>query len=141
MSPYSNICRIKLGTVFKMYKIVPRCIATDTRFSHRVFACAAVHSMANMRLSLMNIIFIFRSIYEGDTPPPFLVRSIQVFLGRTQYAKGQYAVRNNSVKSYAALKNKYLIVFRNYSRKYHTAIENKTRDWQINIVNKGQWHD
>jgi len=37
--------------------------------------------------------------------PPHLVRSIQVFLGRTQYAKGQYAVRNYSVKSYAALKN------------------------------------
>jgi len=44
---------------------------------------------------------------EGDTP--LLVRSIQGFLGRTQYTKGQYAVRNNSVKSYAALKNSHFL--------------------------------
>jgi len=62
MSAYSNICRMKSETVFKMYKIVPRYIATDTRFPTGFFACAAVHSMANMRLSLMNIIFIFRRI-------------------------------------------------------------------------------
>jgi len=63
-------------------------------------------------------------IGEGDTP--LLVRSIQGGggLGRTQYAKGQYAVRNYSVKSYAALKKIIILVFRNYSRKYHTAIEN-----------------
>jgi len=28
---------MKLGTVYKMYKIVPRCITTDTHFSHRVY--------------------------------------------------------------------------------------------------------
>jgi len=32
---------------------------------------------------------------------PLLVRSIQVFLDGTQYAKGWYAVRRNSVISYA----------------------------------------
>jgi len=37
---------------------------------------------------------------EGDTPP-LLVRSIQVFLDGTQYAKGWYAIRRNSVISYA----------------------------------------
>ena len=40
---------------------------------------------------------------EGDTPPLWYAVFSGV-LGRTQYAKGQYAVRNNSVKSYAALK-------------------------------------
>jgi len=39
------------------------------------------------------------------TPP--LVRSIQVFLDGTQYAKGWYAVRRNSVISYADI-NFYL---------------------------------
>jgi len=37
--------------------------------------------------------------------PPFWYAVFRGGLGRTQYAKGQYAVRNNSVKSYAALKN------------------------------------
>jgi len=40
------------------------------------------------------------------TPPhPHLVRSIQVFLDGTQYAKGQYAVGKNPVKSYAKSNN------------------------------------
>jgi len=43
---------------------------------------------------------------EGDTPP-FWYAVFRGVLGRTQYAKGQYAVRNNSVKSYAALKNSH----------------------------------
>ena len=80
------------------------------------------HNLAPIKLDLEPEPLTVGKI-EGDTP--FLVRSIQGFLGRTQYAKGQYAVRNNSVKSYAALKNSYfLIVFRNSSRKYHTTIEN-----------------
>jgi len=33
--------------------------------------------------------------------PPFLVRTIQGGLRRTQYAKGRYAVRKNPVLSYA----------------------------------------
>jgi len=42
---------------------------------------------------------IFLLIIEGDTP--LLVRSIQGDLDGTQYAKGRYAVRRNSVISYA----------------------------------------
>ena len=41
--------------------------------------------------------------------PPFWYAVFRGGLGRTQYAKGQYAVRNNSVKSYAALKNSHLL--------------------------------
>ena len=54
--------------------------------------------------------------------PPFWYAVFRGVLGRTQYAKGQYAVRNNSVKSYAELKNiQFFIVI---TQKYHTAIEN-----------------
>ena len=42
---------------------------------------------------------------EWGWNPPFWYAVFRGGLGRTQYAKGQYAVRNNSVKSYAALKN------------------------------------
>ena len=48
-------------------------------------------------------------MYEGETPPFGTQYSGGGGLGRTQYAKGQYAVRNNSVKSYAALKNSHLL--------------------------------
>jgi len=39
-------------------------------------------------------------MHQGNTPP-LLVRSIQRDLDGTQYAKGRYAVRRNSVISYA----------------------------------------
>jgi len=41
--------------------------------------------------------------------PPFWYAVFRGVLGRTQYAKGQYAVRNNSVKSYAAFKNSHFL--------------------------------
>jgi len=41
--------------------------------------------------------------------PPFWYAVFRGVLGRTQYAKGQYAVRNNSVKSYAALINSHFL--------------------------------
>ena len=50
--------------------------------------------------------------HEGETPP-FGTQYSGGFLGRTQYAKGQYAVRNNSVKSYAALINSHF--FKSFS--------------------------
>jgi len=74
--------------------------------------------------------------------PLLLVRSIQGGrLGRTQYAKGQYAVRNNSVKSYAALKNNhfsysfYVITAENITQRL------KTRNWQIHNANNSQWYE
>jgi len=47
----------------------------------------------------------FRPFMRVTPPPPFWNAVFRGVLGRTQYAKGQYAVGNNSVKSYAALKN------------------------------------
>jgi len=41
--------------------------------------------------------------------PPFWYAVFMGVLGRTHNAKGQYAVRNNSVKSYAALKNSHFL--------------------------------
>ena len=38
---------------------------------------------------------------EGDTPPPFGTQYSGFFSDGTQYAKGWYAVRRNSVISYA----------------------------------------
>ena len=52
--------------------------------------------------------FIGRPMHEGDTPPLWFA-VFRGVLGRTQYAKGQYAVRINSVKSYAALKNSHFL--------------------------------
>jgi len=51
---------------------------------------------------------LYNEIEEGETPP-FGTQYSGGGLGRTQYAKGQYAVRNNSVKSYAALKNSHFL--------------------------------
>jgi len=40
-------------------------------------------------------------IYEGDTPSPFGTQYSGGDLDGTQYAKGRYAIRRNSVISYA----------------------------------------
>jgi len=66
------------------------------------------------KLIILNVLYILRpnnylSLLDMVAPPFWYA----VFgggggLGRKQYAKGQYAVRNNSVKSYAALKNNQL---------------------------------
>ena len=53
------------------------------------------------------------------TPPPLLVRSIQGGLDGTQYAKGRYAVRRNSVISYADI-NFYIKKVQFSSKTQHT---------------------
>ena len=75
------------------------------------------------------------------TPPPFWYAVFRGGLGRTQYAKGRYAIRNNSVKSYAALSNSHF--FKSFSVITDENITQrlKTRDWQINNVNRSQWYD
>jgi len=66
MSPFYYICRIKLGTVLRCSRYEFLGTLKRTHIFPTVFACAcaAVHSMANIRLNLMNITFIFCSISE-----------------------------------------------------------------------------
>jgi len=77
---------------------------------------------------------------EGETPP-FGTQYSGGGLGRTRYAKGQYAVRNNSVKSYAALKNSYFFLSFSVITDENITRRLKTLDWQINNVNRSQWYD
>ena len=64
------------------------------------------------------IVLGYTSKYEGDTP--LLVRSIQGGgLDGTQYAKGRYAVRRNSVISYADI-NFYLKKVHFHKKTQHT---------------------
>jgi len=69
----------------------------------------------NIKIKQQDEIQFYRSAtfitYLRVNPPPFwyAVDLFRGVLGRTQYAKGQYAVRNNSVKLYAALKNSHFL--------------------------------
>jgi len=59
-----------------------------------------MHAISGSNRSKVQYMYI-TAIGEGDTPPPFGTQYSEGGLDGTQYAKGWYAVRRNSVISYA----------------------------------------
>ena len=67
---------------------------------------------------------------EGETPPPFWYAVFRGSLGRTQYAT---IPLNRTQRSF--FKSFSVITDENITQRL------KTRDWQINNVNRSQWYD